>query len=160
MSGTRRAGRRSRGYFGIVVYRPKSEINIGSLWRSALLNDAAFVGTIGLRYQRQGSDTPGTPNHLPLIHYSDFDDMLAHLPHSCPLVAVEMDECAKSLPEFSHPQRAVYLLGAEDHGIPRNVLDRCHYTVQIPTARDWSMNVAVAGSIVMYDRAAKSRGAL
>lgn len=160
MSGTRRAGRRSRGYFGVVVWRPKSECNIGTLWRSAFLQDAAFIGTIGARYIQQGSDTPRTANHIPLNHYVDFDDFVEHLPHSCPLVAVELDECAKSLPEFAHPQRAVYLLGAEDQGIPPSILSRCHYTVQIPTVREWSMNVAVAGSIVMYDRAAKQvRGA-
>jgi tRNA G18 (ribose-2'-O)-methylase SpoU len=160
VSGTKRAARRSRGYFGIVVWQPKSETNIGTLWRSAFLNDAAFIGTIGRRYQRQGSDTPGTANHVPLIHYADLDDLIAHLPHGCPIVGVELDDRAKMLPEFSHPQRAVYLLGAEDHGIPEHILDRCHYGVQIPTVRDWSMNVAVAGAIVMYDRLAKAGGPL
>lgn len=53
----------------------------------------------------------------------------------------------------------VYLLGAEDHGIPTRVLDRCHYTISIPTIRDWSMNVATAGAIVMYDRLVKQGGA-
>ena len=148
--------RRSRGYFGIVIYRPKFEVNVGTLWRSAFLQDAAFVGTVGARtYRKQASDTPNTAHHIPLIHYSDMDDMLAHLPHSCALVGVELHDCAKSLPEFWHPPRAVYLLGAEDNGIPLSVLDLCHYIVQIPTAREWSMNVAAAGSIVMYDRMVK-----
>lgn len=155
VSGTKRSGQRSRGYFGIVVFNPKSEINIGTLWRAAFLHDAAFVGTVGRRYVRQSSDTPGTPNHVPLFHYTDFDDLVAHIPHGCPIVAVELDECAKMLPEFSHPQRAIYLLGAEDRGIPQSVLDRCDYTVQIPTVREWSMNVSSAGSVVMYDRLAK-----
>lgn len=156
MSATRRSGRQSRGYFGVVVYRPKTATNIGTLWRSAFLHDAAFIGTIGERYKYQPSDTLGAANHIPLNHYTDLDDLIKHLPQGCPLVAVELDECAKMLPEFCHPERAVYLLGAEDHGLPQQVLDRCSYTVQIPTAREWSMNVAVAGSIVMYDRASKA----
>lgn len=160
MSGTRRSARSGCGYFGIAVLHPKSQVNIGTLWRSAFLNDAAFVGTIGRRYQYQPSDTPGTTSHVPLVHYADMDDFIRHIPHSCPIVGVELDECAKHLPEFCHPPRAVYLLGAEDHGIPRAILDRCHYTVQIPTVRDWSMNVAAAGSIVMYDRMAKQMRAL
>lgn len=155
MSGTRADARRSGGYFGIVVWHPKAAVNVGTLWRSAFLNDAAFVGTIGARYLKHVADTPNTPNHLPLVHYSDIDDLIEHLPHSCPLVAVELDACAKPLPEFFHPQRACYLLGAEDHGLPQSILQRCHYLVQIPTVLDWSMNVAVAGSIVMYDRLAK-----
>lgn len=157
MSGTKFSSRQNAGYFGIVIYKPKFETNVGTLWRSAFLQNAAFVGTVGARYKLQASDTPHTTNHIPLVHYTDIDDMINRLPFSCPLIAVELDDCAKSLPEFWHPPRAVYLLGAEDNGIPRSVLDRCHYVVQIPTVRDWSMNVAAAGSIVMYDRMAKAR---
>lgn len=155
MSNTKRSARTGSGYYGIAVYQPKSESNIGTLWRSAFLQDAAFLVTIGQRYKRQASDTPGTPNHVPLIHYSDIDDLIEHLPESCPLVAVELDNRAKMLPDFKHPQRACYLLGAEDRGIPPSVLAICHDIIQIPTVRDWSMNLGVAGSIVMYDRLSK-----
>lgn len=152
---SRRANRASCGYFGIVVWHPKTGVNVGTLWRSALVNGAAFVGTVGARYTRQCSDTPGTSNHLPLVHYTDLNDLIEHLPHGCPLVAVELDDLAKPLPQFTHPRQACYLLGAEDHGLPSTILQRCHYIVQVPTVRDWSMNVAVAGSIVMYDRLVK-----
>jgi tRNA G18 (ribose-2'-O)-methylase SpoU len=155
MSGTRRSGLPSDGYFGMVAHWPKSPTNINTLWRSASLYGAAFVGTIGARYQRQPSDAIGTPNLVPLIDYTDIDDLITRLPHDCLLVVIELHECAKMLPEFSHPERAVYLLGAEDHGLPPAVVDRCHYVVRIPP-RDWSTNVAVTGPIVMYDRAVKS----
>jgi hypothetical protein len=79
MSGTRRSGRRGKGYFGIVAHWPKAPTNIGTLWRSAFRYDAAFIGTIGARYQRQPSDTLGTPNHVPLIHYTDVDDLITNL---------------------------------------------------------------------------------
>lgn len=147
----------SRGYFGIVVYHPKHETNIGTLWRSAWLYDAAFLGTIGRRYQKQSTDTPGTASQIPLVHYADLDDLVEHLPFSCLLVGVEMVERATSLTNFLHPQQAVYLLGAEDHGLPQEMVDRCHRVVQIPSARGWSMNVATAGSIVMYDRYTSGR---
>ncbi len=152
MSGSKRSGRRGSGYFGIAVYNPKTESNVGTLWRSAFLYDAAFIGTVGARYRKQASDTPNTANHIPLINYVDFADLHDHIPHSCPLIGVELIEGAKTLSEYAHPQRAVYLLGAEDNGLPASVMDKCHDVVQIPTVRDWSMNVAVAGSIIMYDR--------
>lgn len=155
MSGTKRQGRRSVGFMGIVMYRPKHEVNVGTLWRSAFLYDAAFIGTVEARYHKQASDTPGTPNHVPLVHYSSIDDLVEHLPFSCPLVGVELDDRAIPLDEYRHPERAVYLLGAEDHGLPARVMARCHQVIQIPGARDWSMNVSAAGSIVMYDRFAK-----
>jgi tRNA G18 (ribose-2'-O)-methylase SpoU len=141
-----------RGYFAIGVYHPKTEVNVGSLYRTAHLYGAAFVFTVGHRYRPQASDTMRTPQHKPLFHYSDINDLIEHLPNSAPLVGVELDERAVSLPDFTHPERAVYLLGAEDHGLPPQVMDACHYLVTIPTLLPYSMNVAVAGSIVLYDR--------
>lgn len=146
----------SRGYFAIGVYRPKREVNIGSLWRTGHLYGAAFIFTVGARYQRQSSDTLKTPLHTPLMHFDDIDALHSGLPHGAPLIGVELDETSIALPSFSHPQQAVYLLGAEDQGLPQRVMDKCHALVQIPTVQPQSMNVAVAGSIVLYDRAVKA----
>ena len=142
----------SRGYFAVGVYHTKTETNVGTLWRTASLYGAAFVFTIGRRYARQSSDTPKTPLHTPLFHFADVGDLLDHLPWSAPLVGVELDPRAVPLPEYRHRERAVYLLGAEDHGLPPDVLDACHDVVQIPSLVPRSMNVAVAGSLVIYDR--------
>jgi tRNA(Leu) C34 or U34 (ribose-2'-O)-methylase TrmL len=51
---------------------------------------------------------------------------------------------------------ATYLLGAEDHGLPVDVIDRCHSLVVLDSIQPQSMNVATAGSIVIYDRHIKS----
>jgi len=144
-------------YFGVAVYRPKHENNIGTLWRSALTYGAGFIATVGTRYSHQSSDTCKTPHEVPLHHYVDMDDLRTHLPHGCPIVGVELDSRAVALPKFAHPRQALYLMGAEDHGLPVAVLDRCHHVVQIPTPAQWSLNVAVAGSLVMADRFAKSQ---
>jgi len=139
-------------WLAIGVWHPKKAVNIGSLWRSASLYGAAFVFTVGARYERQSSDTVKTHRHIPLFHFHDMDDVLEHLPYGCPLVAVEMDPRAVPLAGFTHPERAAYLLGAEDHGLPPSVVDRCHHVVQIESVLPWSMNVAVAGSIILHDR--------
>jgi tRNA G18 (ribose-2'-O)-methylase SpoU len=141
-----------RGYFGVAIYRPKTELNVGSLWRTADLYGAAFLGTVGRRYARQASDTLSSPQHTPLVHYGDLDDLLEHLPHSCPLVGVELDPRAIPLDELVHPERALYLLGAEDDGLPPSVVDRCHHVVSVPCPTPRSMNVACAGSVVIADR--------
>lgn len=142
----------TRGYFGVGIYGCKTAANIGTLWRSAHLYGAAFVFTVGARYARQASDTPATPRHTPLWHFADVDDLHAHLPWSAPLVGVEMDPRAEALPDYKHRERAVYLLGAEDNGLPLKVLDRCHDVVQIPSLMPQSMNVATAGTVLLYDR--------
>ncbi len=138
-----------RGYFGVGIYHTKTEINVGTLWRSAYQLGAAFVFTIGRRYKEQASDTYKTTRHVPLYHYSDFEHFQASRPHGAQLVGVELDAKAQSIPGFAHPQRAIYLLGAEDHGLPPQIVSKCQHLV---TLQGGSFNVAVAGSIVMYDR--------
>ena len=143
----------SRGYFGVAVYNPKHETNVGLLWRTAVAYDAAFLATVGgTRYKRQHSDTPDSQRHTPLHHYTDIDDLIAHLPHECDLVGVEIAPTAVSLDRYAHRPRALYLLGAEDHGLPAEVMRRCRDIVTVPTQRDFSLNVSVAGSIVLSHR--------
>lgn len=145
----------NRGYFGIGVYHSKTEVNIGTLWRHAQLYGADFIFTIGRRYSPQASDTLKAYRHMPLFNYIDFAEFYDKLPYAAQLVCIEMDEKAKPLTEVNHPQQAVYLLGAEDHGLPKTVLEG-HQTIQIPSLEPISMNVAVAGTLVMYDRYVKS----
>jgi tRNA G18 (ribose-2'-O)-methylase SpoU len=143
------------GYFGVAVWHPKHEVNVGTLWRSAHTYGAAMLATVGRRYSPQASDTCKAPNKIPLQHFSDIEDLVAHLPHGCPLVGIELDDRAEALTTFEHPRRALYLLGAEDHGLPDGVLKRCHYVVQIPSPAAGSLNVSVAGSLVLHDRYVK-----
>lgn len=142
-------GTETRGFFAIGIDHNKTRMNLGTLWRTANLFRSAFIFTIGARYERQASDTLQTPNSIPLFRFADVSDLLEHLPHGCPLVGVELDEGAVDLHEFRHPLRACYLLGAEDHGLAPAVTRRCHRLVRLPGG---SLNVAVAGSLVIYDR--------
>jgi tRNA G18 (ribose-2'-O)-methylase SpoU len=145
-----------RGFFAVGVCHPKTEQNIGTLMRTAYLYDAAFVFTVGHRYRTQASDTPKATLHIPLFHFPTVDDLVEHLPNGAPLVGVELDPRGEQLHEYSHPERAVYLLGAEDQGLPQDVIARCHSLVEIASVQPQSMNVATAGSIVLYDRHVKS----
>jgi tRNA G18 (ribose-2'-O)-methylase SpoU len=142
--------------FGIGVYHPKTAENIGTLWRAAHLYGASHIFTIGARYRRQASDTSKAWRSIPLLTFADFDDFNAHRPFSLPLVGIELDDRSVPLSRFTHPKSATYLLGAEDHGLPADVLAQCQHVVQIEAAQPWSMNVAMAGSLVAYDRHIKS----
>ena len=144
------------GYFGIGIFRPKYEVNVGSLMRAALLYGAAFVFTVETRYGKQPTDTTNTRAYIPLFHFDTVDALIAHVPYGSKLVGAELGLKTRSLPTYTHPQRAVYLFGAEDEGIPEYVLDRCDHVVHIPTVEPWSMNVSNAGAIFMYDRHIKA----
>ena len=142
-----------RGYYGIGIYHPKDTDNMGTLWRSAHNFGADFIFTIGARYKRQVSDTTKAFKHVPLFHYTSMADLKEHLPAGAELTFVEQTNGASNLSDFKHPESAVYVLGAEDYGVPEEEM-RGFRKVFIDTPM--CLNVAVAGSIVLYDRAVKT----
>jgi len=141
------------GYFGVVIWNPKFEENIGALLRTAHVFGAGFIGVFGERWRRYNSDTTASARHVPTYYYGQTPDWFDRLPEDCEPVAVEITEDADSLVRFDHPKRAAYILGPEDGSLPAYVLERCQRKVRIPTR--WCLNVAVAGAVVMYDRIAK-----
>lgn len=149
-----RGGEGMRGYFAIGIECPKRETNIGTLWRSAYAFGASFIFTIGERYVRQqASDTCRTWRHIPLLYYQDLQRFQDSLPKECPVVGIETVPSGRVLRAFTHPQRVIYLLGAEDRGLSKEAMAICSDFIRIPAA--YCLNVATAGSIVMYDRSAK-----
>ncbi len=141
---------KNRGYFGIGIYRNKTVENIGTLWRSAYNFGASFIFVIGKRYPKQASDTVKAYRHVPLYEYETFEDFYKSMPYDCQLIGIEQSETSKDIKDFKHPERAIYLLGAEDNGLPKEVMNKCVKVVHISSPM--CLNVAVAGSIVMYDR--------
>ena len=137
-------------YFEIGIYQSKTVNNLGTLWRTAYQLGAAGVFTIGRRYKNQPSDPFKVPRHIPLRNFENFDQFLEARPSGALLVGIEQG--GKPLSQFDHPPQAVYLLGAEDFGLPASVLDKCNAVVSLEAMVKSSYNVAVAGSIVMYDR--------
>jgi tRNA G18 (ribose-2'-O)-methylase SpoU len=139
-----------RGYFGIGVERVSKALNLGNLMRSAHGFGASFTFTIGAAYQsaEAHADTSKGALHLPHYNWASVGEMA--LPTGCRLVGIELLEEAIDLPSFHHPLRAAYVLGPELGALSPELVARCHYIVRIPTA--FSINLATAGAIVMYDR--------
>ena len=142
-----------QGFFGIGIQNGKTPENLGVLWRSAQNMGASFIFTIGNRYAKQACDTHKAVGAMPYFHYDDFDHFFNNLPKGAMLVGVELDKKAVQLETFEHPRRCVYLLGAEDHGMSKTAIEKSHHLVKFKS--DLSLNVSVAGSIIMYDRQAK-----
>lgn len=137
-------------YFEIGIWHGKTAENVGGLFRAAYQLGASGVFTIGRRYKYQSSDTYHADRHLPLRHYAQWEDFEAARPIGAMLVAVEMG--GEPLTTFRHPKQAIYLLGAEDHGLSSEILSRCNHVVSIEAVRQESFNVAVAGAVVMWHR--------
>jgi tRNA G18 (ribose-2'-O)-methylase SpoU len=139
-----------RGFFAIGVEGISKAVNLGNLLRSAHAFGASFVFTIGAddKAVEMHHDTSKASTHMPLYHWRSLVDL--ELPKGCSLVGVEILDEAHDLPNFPHPLRAAYVLGPERGALSPELAARCQHLVRIPAA--FSLNVATAGAIVMYDR--------
>ncbi|MDE0059614.1 MAG: RNA methyltransferase [Defluviicoccus sp.] len=140
-----------RGYFGIGVEGVSKAMNVGNLLRSAHAFQASFVFTVAAAYSTaEGglADTSNTPNEVPFYSFDSLETLM--LPKGCALVGVELDDRAAELPSFRHPRRAAYVLGMERGSLSEEMVSCCDHLVRIPTR--FSLNLAAAGAIVMYDR--------
>jgi tRNA G18 (ribose-2'-O)-methylase SpoU len=141
---------KARGYFAVGAERSSKALNLGNLMRSAHAFGASFTFTIGATYQalEARADTSKGQWHIPHYNWDRPADLI--LPKGCKLVGVELLDEAIALPSFRHPLQAAYVLGPERGSLSPELLERCDFTVKIPTS--FCINVAMAGAIVMYDR--------
>ncbi|HYJ58164.1 MAG TPA: RNA methyltransferase [Methyloceanibacter sp.] len=140
----------TRGYFAIGVEGISKAVNLGNLLRSGHAFGASFAFTIGAdaKALQTQADTSKASTHLPVYHWRSQAEL--ELPKGCSLVGVEILDAAQDLPSFPHPLRAAYVLGPERGALSPDLAARCQHLVRIPAA--FSLNVATAGAIVMYDR--------
>lgn len=143
-----------RGFFEIGVYQPEKKVNYGTLLRSAYQLGAAGFFVIGPRFEAQSSDTTKADKHMPCRVYRDWDDFFSHKPRKTKIIAVESPDYkgARYLSKFTHPESAIYLLGCESCGLPKEIVEKCDSVVSLESIRTYSYNLAIAGSLVMYDR--------
>ena len=141
------------GYFGIGIENIKNEVNYGTLFRSAQIFGASYIFTIGNRFKKQSSDTTKSWKNIPTFNYKTIEDFNNNRPYNCPLIGIELDSKTHKLSTFIHPKQCCYLLGAEDHGLSKEAYKYCQTFIVLPGKV--SLNVSVAGSIVMYDRISK-----
>jgi tRNA G18 (ribose-2'-O)-methylase SpoU len=134
----------TRGYFAIGIEGVSKAVNLGNVLRSAHAFGAAFVFTIGAdaRVMDTIADTSKASSHLTFCHCQSIDEL--RLPRGCRLIGIELVDQRSSfrfLP--TRRRRPMSLVSPE-------ILGRCQHLVRIPTA--FSLNLATAGAIVMYDR--------
>jgi tRNA G18 (ribose-2'-O)-methylase SpoU len=145
-----------RGYFGVGVEGVSKPMNLGNLVRIAHAFDASFFFSIAprLKLSDANSDTSNAEGQLPFYSFEHPGDF--RLPLGCRLVGVEITDDAVELPRFRHPTRAAYVFGAERYSLSPQMLSLCEFVVKIPTR--FSINVGMAGAIVLYDRMMTQRG--
>jgi TrmH family RNA methyltransferase len=157
------------GLLAAVMDRPTNPGNLGTLIRSC---DA--FGLAGLVVTGHGVDvydpatitsSRGSLFALPVVQAASHADVLAWIGSAraalgrCDLVGADEQGTADiASHDFSAP--TVLVLGNETHGLSRAYRDACDVLVRIPmTGSASSLNVAVAGSIVLYEAQRQRRGA-
>ena len=162
----RRAERRARRLaeyrlglrpFAIAAWEISKEHNVGSLVRTAHAAAAQEVILLGDReWNVEAARTADLFTEIVQLP-ADTGTLRAHVKErGWNLVAVELTEESTNLFDAEYPDRPCFLLGAEIGGVPPELLDDAELIVQIP---QWGLvpclNLAVAGSIVVYDYLAK-----
>ena len=162
----RRADRRARRLeeyrlglspFAIAAWEISKEHNVGSLVRTAHAAAAEEVILLGDReWNIEAARTADLFTEIVQLP-ADTGALRTHVhERRWNLVAVELTENSTNLFEAEYPDRPCFLLGAEIGGVPPELLDDAELIVQIP---QWGLvpclNLAVAGSIVVYDHLAK-----
>ena len=141
--------------FAIGIENNKNGQNLGTLLRSSHVFGASLVFTIGRPYVKMSSDVTKAYRHIPVLRFVSWEDYLEHTPHQWEHIGIELSDKAISLSRFKHPKSCVYLLGPEDGSLSQRALDICTAIVEIAPTDPNCLNVATAGSLVMYDRYSK-----
>lgn len=136
----------------IGLSNPKNSFNVGSVLRASKAFDVSLLVITGRGYKKASTDTSDSTATVPLIHT---DDLFDTVPYNCIPVAVEYTDESTCLTDFLHPENAFYIFGPEDGSIPQRILDKCKYTVKIPT--NICLNLATSVSILLYDRVCKQK---
>ena len=138
----------------IGLTNPKSPTNVGAVMRAAGCYRADAVYYTGERYDRAArfhTDTKSVSREIPLTGVNCLLDAVAE---GMQVICVDLVEGAIPLPEFQHPEQAIYIFGPEDGTISQQVIDRADAVVYVPTVG--CMNLAASVNVLLYDRLAKS----
>ncbi|MEC4728674.1 RNA methyltransferase [Shewanella sp. D64] len=149
----------SQSLVQIGLVNPKSPTNVGGIMRAAGCYQADAVFYTGNRYElaaRSGNaqyntDTKRAGHHIPLERV---ESLLAARADGIKVVCVDLVVGAIPLPEFVHPDKALYVFGPEDGTIDQEIIDHADAVVYVPTIG--CMNLAASVNVLLYDRLAKS----
>ncbi len=134
----------------LALWRVSDPGNVGTLLRSA---DAFGAGVM----LSEGCADPFGPKALRAGMGSTFRVPLAEfdvLPGSVALVA----DGGEPLENLDLERHSSFVLGSEREGLPAEVLTRCEVRATIPVQSVESLNVAMAGTIALYEHARRTAG--
>lgn len=143
-----------RSDVSIGLTQPKSPTNVGAVMRAAGCYRVDSVFYTGERYDRAEKFNTDTQDASQTVSLTGVDSLLECVPDNVKIVCVELVEGAIPLPEYQHPDSALYIFGPEDGTIKKDVIEKADDVVYVPTIG--CLNLAATVNVVLYDRLAKS----
>jgi 23S rRNA (guanosine2251-2'-O)-methyltransferase len=154
--------RRSAFAFYLLLDGVEDPHNLGALLRTA---DAAGVDAVVIPERRAVGvnatvvkASAGAAEHVPVSRVNNLGRALEEL-KSQNIWTVGLDHRGKqSYDEVDYRMNCALVLGAEGHGLHEHVRSKCDFLVSIPMlGKVASLNVSVAGAVVMYEVARQRR---
>lgn len=139
----------------VAAWKVKNPQNVGSLMR--LVDNLGGEKLILLddeNDKRESSirKTAGLSFKNVELHYQSADQFFDELPEGYSVCAIETAEGATNLFETKLPEKIVFLLGSEMHGLDEALLERCEQSVYIPmTGKCKSMNISHALAVCLFE---------
>lgn len=140
----------------LILNRIQDPGNIGTLIRSAdafgLDQVIITKGSCDIYNPKALRSTMSSIFHLPVFDSIEQESCLNYLcANNIPILVTVPDSTAIDLTGFESPQKWAIVLGNEGNGVDEIWLERASYRLTIPMhGNAESLNVAMAGSIVMY----------
>lgn len=143
---------------GVLMCQIEGDFNFSTVIRNANSFGVGEVFYYGQSRQYDKRGTCGTHHYNPPIHLATLEDVRKLKEHYV-FVGLENNiPKTESLPDFIHPPVGLYIIGEENAGIPKKILEMCDHVVEIPSRGSVrSLNAGCAASIVLYDHASKNR---
>lgn len=143
-------------FVAIGLENPKTPDNVGSVLRAVGCFNAQAVYYTGQRYDiaaKHHTDTKNVQSRVPLARTDSWSELKAQLPEGTKMICVELALGATSLPDFEHPERALYVFGPEDGSLAKAAVSAADAVVYIPTIG--CLNLAATVNVLLYDRLLK-----
>jgi len=148
--------KQSQVSLGLV--NPKSPDNVGSVLRAAANYRVDKVFYTGVRYPRAIERKARTVDMSRKISkdvlISQAGCLLDAVTENMKIVCVEFAINAIPLPEYQHPESAMYIFGPEDGSIDQEIIDQADAVVYVPTVG--CMNLSASVNVLLYDRLVKA----
>lgn len=139
----------------IVGYHLRTPENLGNIIRLAdntRCQKVLFVtGHENLRTSKIKKTAASSFNKIDWSFCTQ-DELKKHIPDDYSWVAVETTSDSKNIFETKLPEKTVFIVGNEIHGVHANVLELCKEIVHIPMIRkNTSMNVSHALAVALFE---------